>query len=418
MLGECMKDLDDIDAALNTRFKTKEGDPRFMLGVLRELSENGEEVTMSQPEFVRMTYETHSKHIKKKCNPETPTPPKMFLYMDPEAVDAEESQKYKDMGYQKLVGSLLWAAYRCFPQCASGVHMFCRMMSAPTKDAWDGAIHMLQYMYHRRDKGIRFRRAGNSVPVAYYDASNKPEPMKGKRQYGYVIMWRGGPVMWASKKHRLASTSAPMSEYMALGECGRAVRWFRRLLVEMGFQDEVAQPMQVLGDCDGATQLSREDLVTPGNRHILDDYHLSKEMVSRWEIETHRVDTTVNLSDLMTKCVTSKEMSMEDMLTGYTNDPLPTATGKFPASGKEERKSLAYPREEDRLPGVTGMGNPTSSGRDEVNDSEVANRAISDDSDVYNIVKALSGLRGLPKRTVIGKVCIVLNKDNRNVALP
>ena len=77
------------------------------------------------------------------------------------------------------------------------------------------------------------------------------------------------------------STSAPMAEYMALGECARAVRWFRHLVTEMGFMDQVSQPTYLLGDNDGATQLSREELITPGNRHILDDYHISKEMVDR-----------------------------------------------------------------------------------------------------------------------------------------
>jgi len=409
ILGERQEDVDGIDAVLNARFKTKEGDARFMLGILRELNEDGTELTMSQPEFIRTTYEEHCKHMATKSNPNTPTPPKMFLYLDPDGVDENESQKYKDMGYQSLVGSLLWAAYRCFPQCASGVHMFCRMMSSPTKDAWDGALHMLRYMYHRRHTGIRFRRDGNRIPVAYYDASNKPEPIKGKRQFGFVIMWRGGPVLWAAKKHRLASTSAPMAEYMALGECGRAVRWFRRLLTEMGYHDEIAAPTKVLGDNDGATQLSREDLVTPGNRHILDDYHLSKEMIARWEIETHRIDTADNISDLFTKSVTAAEMILEEFLTGHTEKDLPMQAAKFTNIKPGEKSSLAYricdsTHIETREQGVSGLGQKES--------AQSGRGPDEDDSDVTNIVRALSDLRGLPKRTVIGKLCIYVNKDN------
>ena len=197
-------------------------------------------------------------------------------------------------------------------------------------------------MYHKRDQGIVFREDGNDVPVAFYDASNKPEPIKGRRQYGYCIVWKGGPVMWASKKHKLSTTSAPMSEYMALGECCRAVRWFRRLVTEMGFIDNICDPTPVLGDNDGATQLSREDLVTPGNRHILDDYHLAKEMVARWEVDTKRVDTSENRSDLFTKCVTNAEHHLEDMVTGQTSKPLPEPTKIFRTSPEGEKKTLAY----------------------------------------------------------------------------
>ena len=177
----------------------------------------------------------------------------------------------------------------------------------------------------------------------------------------------------------------------------------------MGYHDEIAAPTKVLGDNDGATQLSREDLVTPGNRHILDDYHLSKEMIARWEIETHRIDTADNISDLFTKSVTAAEMILEEFLTGHTEKDLPMQAAKFTNIKPGEKSSLAYricdsTHIETREQGVSGLGQKES--------AQSGRGPDEDDSDVTNIVRALSDLRGLPKRTVIGKLCIYVNKDN------
>ena len=325
-VGEEMNDLNYIYSKIKERFDCAECDARFMLGVQRDINDAKTEITLSQPGFIESTYKRFSQHMGAKVNPDCPVPPGLFLYNDPENKREAESKKVMDNGYQSLTGALLWASGRCFPECASGVHHLCRQMCSPTEEGWKAGLHMLRYLFYRKDRGIKFRRTGNQTPVVYYDASNKPEPIKGKRQYGYVIMWMGGPVIWGSRKHRLMSTSSAASEYMALGETSREVRWFRGLLEDMGFADVVSQPTEVLGDNRAAIILSREDLVTPGNRHVLDDYHLSKELIERFEINTDYINTKNNISDLLTKSVSKTEMdALSNLLTGNTDQPLPGA---------------------------------------------------------------------------------------------
>ena len=80
----------------------------------------------------------------------------------------------------------------------------------------------------------------------------------------------------------------------------------------------------MLGDNDQATRLSREDLVTPGNKFIRADYHFAKECIEDKAICTRRVDTANNLADVFTKPLARQPMQyLRPMLTGY-GDGLPT----------------------------------------------------------------------------------------------
>jgi hypothetical protein len=110
---------------------------------------------------------------------------------------------------------------------------------------------------------------------------------------------------------------------MALSHATKAVVFIRQLLCEMGLGHLVKEATPVLGDNDCTTTLSREDMVTPGNKFFLIDYHYCKEQLELGQISTRRVDTKDNLSDLFTKAVSREDIRrLRDGLTGY-GDLLP-----------------------------------------------------------------------------------------------
>ena len=47
-------------------------------------------------------------------------------------------------------------------------------------------LHIMNYLYQHRNRGIKFSSTGNSSPEAYCDASNKGDPTDSKCQYGYI----------------------------------------------------------------------------------------------------------------------------------------------------------------------------------------------------------------------------------------
>ena len=63
------------------------------------------------------------------------------------------------------------------------------------------------------------------------------------------------------------------------------------------------KPIVMLGDNHNATLYSREDMITSGNKFILQDYHFAKECIERGTTCTRNVSTKINISDLFTKSV-------------------------------------------------------------------------------------------------------------------
>ena len=302
--GELLGDLKYIANKFHERFKIKVCDPKFMLGIQRDITtEKGiTRMNMTQADFIKTTYLT----FKDQCptrDIHTPFPPGMVLHGLLEEHDEEKSKELIKRGYQSLAGSILWAARNCYPEVSLGANMVCRLMSRPTELAWKCALHTLKYLYSQMHRGIQFRSDGNQQPICYYDASNKADPCDGKSQYGYVIYLYNGPIVWSSKKHNHVGLSSTHNEYMSLSQASKDVEWIRQILIEIGYPLKKQSATPMLGDNDNATLYAREDLITPGNKFIIQDYHYAKECVERGITCPRRVDTKANISDILTKSV-------------------------------------------------------------------------------------------------------------------
>lgn len=295
----------------DARFKISMVDANQMLGVLRHCETDETTgvttVRLTQPGFIEDLYNQYAAHIPKKV-PSTPFPEKEFLSLadcDGNPIDPPETEMREvfSLGYQSVVGALLWAARNCYIDIALGVNMMQRVMSKPTMAAWKAAMHTLCYLHSVRHRGIVFRSDGNSDLRVYYDASNRGDPADEKAQYGFACMLFNGPVQWTSRKQRHVGTSSTSNEYMALYHACVDTVWLRKILTEAGLKEHANGPTIALGDNDQCTRLSREDIVTSGNRMIRNNYHFVKECVEQGDIETRRVDTLDNISDPLTKAL-------------------------------------------------------------------------------------------------------------------
>ena len=135
-------------------------------------------------------------------------------------------------GYQRLVGSLLWCVRHVAPIASCGMSQLCKLMATPTDEAWEAALHLLKYLVQNKDKGIRFSEV-NYEPFAFVDASNRDDPMDGKAQYGYAIMW-GGPLIVKSGKLSHVGINSTCNEYMGSHHAIKQIVWLRQLMAELG----------------------------------------------------------------------------------------------------------------------------------------------------------------------------------------
>ena len=210
-------------------------------------------------------------------------------------------------------------------------------MATPSDDAWERALHMLQYLKQHKHKGVRFRET-DEEPCAFVDASKRDDPHDCRTQYGYVNHW-GGPLMTKSGKlnHvRIDSTYNEYAEYngMALHHCNKQFAqlvWAIQCMQEIGLSAYVSEPTKVLADNAQANKLCAEDLVTAGNMYFCTGYHYNNECVeNRYVILTvEYVHTSNNIGDSLTNALgANKIRAFGPHLTGHRS--LPTSpTGQL-----------------------------------------------------------------------------------------
>ena len=312
--------MQDMLKVCKSIWKCEEVPANYMLGIKRTLTYKPDGTVAqchnTMVPFVEGMAKAFEEHLP-KAESKTPMPPKItFSKIDKIAVG--EDKAVLAAGYMCLIGMVLWAARHCFPECRVGCSLLCRVMARPSWAAWNAGLHMLKWMLQQRQVGIKFSSDGNLTPVGFVDASNKPDAADGKCQYGFNLMWMGGPIMEISKKLRHIGLSSEHNEYMAMCFANQAIVWMRQLFMEMGLDEYVKEPTVLFADNIPANTLAKEDIVTSGNQYIFLPYHYNKEVQEEGHSLVAYIVSGDNLSDLLTKAVGTKEIStLYEGLTGH-----------------------------------------------------------------------------------------------------
>ncbi|CAI7840637.1 unnamed protein product [Closterium sp. NIES-53] len=106
-----------------------------------------------------------------------------------------------------------------------------------------------------------------------------------------------GERMWGTIAS--AALSSLESEYMALFRAVREIVWQRRLLAELG--EEQQGPTPLYCDSKGAIALAKNPVLHGLTKHMRVKWHWTRSMVAASEVELHYVKTTRQPADMMTK---------------------------------------------------------------------------------------------------------------------
>ena len=343
LVCESPQDGVSIADAFNTKFGgdddgIKMCDPGFMLGVQRTTTRDPDTGIvyheLTQRGCIDELFAEFKDQVPKRPV-STPMPAGTFLSMyNPDSSKREQpdsiTSEIKGKGYMHIVGTLLWLARNCYPEISQGLSQLCAVMSMPSQEAYDAALHMVKYVHTQRDRGIRFNSAGNLDPLTLYDASNKGDYGDSKVSAGYVVMFAGGPISWSSKKAQHSGTSSSHNEYMAAFHAVKETKWIRDLLIEIDLPgNDWTKPIVVLGDNDQATRWVTHGMVTTANKSVRMNYHWVQEAAADGFVDMRRVPTKDNTSDVFTKTLGPEDITrLRPGLTGY--GPLPPIPDAMP----------------------------------------------------------------------------------------
>ena len=159
-----------------------------------------------------------------------------------------------------------------------------------------------------------------------FAASDRQDPVGVKSQTGYVIMYKGAPLLWGSRLQTQIALSTMEAEYMALSQAMRDLIPIREVLKEImtivfnlsktisyhthsksvspaaEIEEKYNIPQStVFEDNDACLKFARMPRLTPRTKHIGIPYHWFREQVEALQITLERIDTKNQLADQFTK---------------------------------------------------------------------------------------------------------------------
>ncbi|CAI7761499.1 unnamed protein product [Closterium sp. NIES-53] len=224
-----------------------------------------------------------------------------------ESVGEEERRRF-----HSLVGSLMYAAVNTRPDVAFATGQLARVVQCPNEEQVAAGMRVAKYLGQTATVGLQFSAAaqrcqkgadgvepGRLFLTAFSDASYASELEDMTSVGGFIFCVGGGTTAWESKKQVDQALSSVESEYMALFRAVREIVWQRRLLAELG--EEQQGPTPLYCDSQGAIALAKNPVLHGLTKHMRVKWHWTRSMVAAGEVELHYVKTTGQPADMMTK---------------------------------------------------------------------------------------------------------------------
>jgi hypothetical protein len=242
------EELDAIVQLLGTKFDVSdEGELSDYLGVKIENLDDGK-IKMSQPQLIQQILDDLGLQGNSKEH-STPARPDHLVLRDPEGPDFDEH-----FNYRSVIGKLNFLEKSTRPDIAFAVHQCARYSSNPKKSHGEAVKRIGRYLKATKDEGIIFNPASPedttfdcwadaSFAGDWYKHDAMDNPLTAKSRSGYILLYAGCPLIWASKIQTEITLSSTESEYVCLSQSLREVIPMMQLLDEIR---ERGIPMQAV----------------------------------------------------------------------------------------------------------------------------------------------------------------------------
>lgn len=253
--------------------------------------------------------------------------------VDPLHADKDGEPFSEEWAYDVVIGMLMYIAGNTRPDIAYAVHQAARFTHGARRSHAAGVKRILRYLKKTKTEGLILKPGSEQRVDCYVDADfgglfsveDKQDPVSVKSRTGYVITYRGAPLMWASKMQTQVALSTMEAEYIALSQSMRDLIPIREVLKEImtlvfdtepkityhshskAFDDTIGTAPHVIPqstvyeDNDACLKFARMPKLTPRTKHIGIPYHWFRTQVERLEIQIEGIDTKVQLGDQFTK---------------------------------------------------------------------------------------------------------------------
>lgn len=265
LLNEMRKEFDITSSIAN-----------YYLGIEIIHDRKSKTISLSQTAYIKTILE---KFGMVNCNAvQTPMESGVQLIKN---LENEQPGQIANVPYRQIVGSLMYLAVGTRPDLSYVVSVLNKFLEQPSSTHWTAAKRVLKYLKGTLNVGITYNGNCNQSNelIAFSDSDYASCPDTRKSTSGIVLMLNSGPVIWSSRKQSIVATSTTDAEYVAICEAAKEVVWTRRLLNELGIQQEQATVLY----CDNmaAQLLAKNPVYHRRTKHVDVKFHYTREQVKK-----------------------------------------------------------------------------------------------------------------------------------------
>ena len=218
------------------------------------------------------------------------------------SLTAEEWENHKHLmdttPYASAVGSLMYAMIGTRPDLGFTVGLVSRFMSKPTREHWEAVKWVMWYLQGASEVCLHFTKSDQFEVEGFCDYDYATDRDKRRSVTGYVFQVGGNIVRWRSVLQHVVALSTTEAEYMVLSEATREGLWLREFCCELGFN---SQFFRLHCDSQSAICLAKNAVHHERTKHVVNKIHFIRDIVDFGLVKIHKIHTTLNLADMLTK---------------------------------------------------------------------------------------------------------------------
>ena len=289
---------------------TDDGELKDYLGTRFTRHPDGS-IELSQPHMVNRILEMVgiTSHSNTKMH-DTPALDSKLLDNDPEG-----AARVQSWDYRSVVGSLSYLQAMVRPDITMAVQQCARFCNKPQRQHEEAVKRICRYLLKEKNRGLIMRPDCSRGLECYVDADwagswqdrSSNDPLSSHSRTGYVILYAGCPIIWASKMQSLIALSTTEAEYIALSTALREVIAVMNLLRELKergfvFNSDIPQiKCKVFEDNKSCIEIATNHRTRPRTKHLSVRLHHFRSHVVAKTICINHISTKEQLGDIFTK---------------------------------------------------------------------------------------------------------------------
>jgi hypothetical protein len=311
LAGPTDKELDDCITAIKAQGLdiTVEGDLADFLGVEIKRESDGT-IHLTQPHLIESILKDVRLNHPSVSTKQTPAATSKILGKHPNS-DAFDGH----FNYRSVIGKLNFLEKSTRPDIAYAVHQCARHCANPKKEHGEAVTWLCRYLAGTQDKGLILHPNKSLSFDCYVDADFAGNWIKdeaddidtARSRAGWVIMFAGCPITWASKLQTIVALSSTESEYISASMALRETIVLLNIAREArnhGFTVKDAPTLfhcRIFEDNEGALEMLRTPRFRPRTKHVATKFHHFQYHVNIGDITPQPIDTMDQPADLLTK---------------------------------------------------------------------------------------------------------------------